>query len=80
MLESRRNPLLRERMAKLLGDFRAVMAEIAETSRERGTVPADVSPAGLAILLAAVGDGLFLHARLDPDLDASPPSTPCAQS
>jgi AcrR family transcriptional regulator len=71
MLESERNPVLRDRMAKLLRDFREVLAEIAKAGHECGTVPAGVPPRALATLLAAVGDGLFLHARIDPDLDAA---------
>jgi AcrR family transcriptional regulator len=71
MLESERNPLLRERLGKLLADFRHAIAHLAKTSQERGTAPANVSPEGLATLLGAVGDGLFLHARLDPELDAA---------
>jgi AcrR family transcriptional regulator len=70
MLESDRNPPLRERMADLLRQFREVVAELARTGQERGTAPTSASPEALAVLLGALGDGLFLHARLDPDLDA----------
>jgi AcrR family transcriptional regulator len=70
MLESERNPVLRQRMAELLQVFRQAVAEAARKGQERGTVPAGVAPEALATLLGAVGDGLFLHARLDPDLDA----------
>jgi AcrR family transcriptional regulator len=71
MLESERNPLLRKRLAELLNDFRRAVTELARAGQERGTVPADVSPEALATLLGAVADGLFLHARLDPELDAA---------
>jgi AcrR family transcriptional regulator len=71
MLESERNPVLRDRMAAMLHEFRRVVAEIAKGAQERGTARADISPRALATLLGAVGDGLFLHARLDPDLDAA---------
>jgi AcrR family transcriptional regulator len=71
MLESERNPRLRERMAAMLRDFRGALAEIAATDQARGTAPAGTSPQALATLLGAVGDGLFLQARLDPDLDAA---------
>ena len=71
MLESQRNPLLRDRLAALLHDFRRVVAEVAKASQERGTAPADISPEALATLVGAIGDGLFLHARLDPGLDAA---------
>lgn len=71
MLESERNPLLRKRLAELLNDFRRAVTELARAGQERGTVPAGVSPEALATLVGAVGDGLFLHARLDPELDAA---------
>jgi AcrR family transcriptional regulator len=71
MLESERNPILRDRMATMLSDFRGVVTELARAGQERGTAPADIPPQALATLLGAVGDGLFLHARLDPDLDAA---------
>jgi AcrR family transcriptional regulator len=71
MLESERNPLLRERMAAMLRDFRRVLAETAAADQARGTVPAGTSPQALATLLGAIGDGLFLQARLDPDLDVA---------
>ena len=71
MLESQRNPALRDRLAALLRDFRRAVAEVAKASQERGTAPADISPQALATLVGAIGDGLFLHARLDPELDAA---------
>jgi AcrR family transcriptional regulator len=71
MLESERNPLLRRRLAELLNDFRQAVTDLARAGQERGTVPADIAPEALAILVGAVGDGLFLHARLDPELDAA---------
>ena len=69
MLEAERNPMLQERLAATLEDFRRVVATLTFAAIERGDVPAGVSPQGLATLLAAVGDGLFLHARMDPELD-----------
>ena len=71
MLESERNPLLRKRLADLLNDFRQAVTDLARTGQERGTVPADIPPDALATLLGALADGLFLHARLDPELDAA---------
>jgi AcrR family transcriptional regulator len=71
MLEAERNPLLRERLAELLSDFRQAVADLVRAGQERGTLPADIAPDPLATLLGAVADGLFLHARLDPELDAT---------
>jgi AcrR family transcriptional regulator len=71
MLESERNPLLRERMAAILRDFRRALADVAAADQARGVAPPGTSPQALATLLGAVGDGLFLQARLDPELDAA---------
>jgi hypothetical protein len=70
-LESERNPVLRQGMAEMLRDFRRVVAQIVSAGQERGTAPASATPEAIATLLGAVGDGLFLHARLDPELDAA---------
>jgi AcrR family transcriptional regulator len=70
MLESERNPVLRQGMAGMLRDFRRVVAQIASAGQARGTASAGATPEAIATLLGAVGDGLFLHARLDPELDA----------
>ena len=71
MLESERNPLLRERLGALLREFREAVADLARAAQASGSAPAGVSPEALATLIGAIGDGLFLHARLDPGLDAN---------
>jgi AcrR family transcriptional regulator len=71
MLEAERNPFLRERMASMLREFREAIADLARAGQVRGTAPAAARPEALATLIGAVGDGLFLHARLDPQLDAT---------
>jgi AcrR family transcriptional regulator len=71
MLESERNPILRQRLAEMLHDFRAAVTDIIRAGQARGTAPAGIDPEGLATLLGAVGDGIFLHARLDPELNAA---------
>jgi AcrR family transcriptional regulator len=71
MLESERNPTLRVRLAEMSRAFRTVVADIARADQQRGATPPDIEPAALATLIGAIGDGLFLHARLDPDLDAA---------
>jgi AcrR family transcriptional regulator len=71
MLESERNPILRERIAGLMREFREAVADLARVGQQRGSVPTNASPEALATLVGAVGDGLFLHARLDPELDAA---------
>lgn len=71
MLESERNPVLRERLAALLREFRRAVTELVRAGQRDGTVPATATPEAVATLLGAVGDGLFLHARLDPELNAA---------
>jgi AcrR family transcriptional regulator len=71
MLESERNSILRERIAGLMREFREAVAELARVGQQRGSAPTMASPEALATLLGAIGDGLFLHARLDPELDAA---------
>ena len=72
MLESERDPVLRERIAALLRDYRDALREVLRADPPRGAAAAGIEPDALATLIAAVGDGLFLHARLDPELDARP--------
>ena len=69
MREAERDPLLRERMASMLGEYRRVTAETVRADQERGAVLDVAPPAAIATLLGAVGDGLLLHALLDPELD-----------
>lgn len=69
MLESDRNPLPRERLAAFLRVFREAVAELARAAQASGSAPAGVSPGAIATLVGAIGDGLFLLARLGPDLD-----------
>ena len=71
MLESERSQVLRDRLADTSREFRAVVAEIARADQHRGNGVRGIDPDTLATLIGAVGDGLFLHACLDPELDAA---------
>ena len=71
ILESSRDQLLRERVDALLRSYRAVLAELARREAAAGASFAGASPQAVATLVAAAADGLFLHARLDPDLDSA---------
>jgi AcrR family transcriptional regulator len=71
MREAERDPLLRERMGALLSRYRAMIVEIVRADQRRGNLAASLSPDGTATLLGAVGDGLLLHALLDPGLDVA---------
>jgi len=68
MLQAERDPVLRRRLAELRGRYRAAMTDLVANSQRRRTTTVQTDPAGLAALLAAIGDGLFLHARIDPEL------------
>ena len=69
MMQAERDPVLRRRLAELMGRYREVMTDLVASSQRRRTTAVQTDPAGLAALLAAIGDGLFLHARIDPELD-----------
>ena len=69
MLQAERDPVLRRRLAELMGRYREAMTDLVANSQRRRTTKVQTDPAGLAALLAAIGDGLFLHARIDPELD-----------
>lgn len=69
MREAERDPALRERMGAILSQYRELMVQAVRAERERGAVFAGAPAESIATLLGAVGDGLLLHALLDPDLD-----------
>ncbi|WP_035770222.1 TetR/AcrR family transcriptional regulator [Arthrobacter castelli] len=69
--ESGRDPALRERMVTLLRDYRQLLAELVRSEQNRGAVAADADPAAVASLIAGAGDGLLMHALVDPRLDVT---------
>jgi hypothetical protein len=69
MREAERDAVLRERMGAMLAQYRELMIQTVRAEQERGTVFAGAPADAVATLLGAVGDGLLLHALLDPDLD-----------
>ena len=71
MRESGRDEALRERMRGILADYRGVIVRLVRSEQERGATVDGVSAPGVATLLAAVGDGLLLHALLDDELDVA---------
>jgi hypothetical protein len=58
-------------MAELMRQYRDALTGIVRDSQRRRTTTAGADAAGLAALLAAAGDGLFLHSRIDPELDSA---------
>jgi AcrR family transcriptional regulator len=71
MLEARRNPALRERMAAMTREFRQLLTELVRAEQEHRAISNNAPPAALATLILAAGDGLFLNAMVDPELDVS---------
>ncbi len=69
MREAERDPTVRRRMAKLMREYREVMAELIRADQDGGRVASETDPRDIATLLGAVGDGLLLHAVVDPKLD-----------
>jgi AcrR family transcriptional regulator len=69
MREAERDAVLRERMGTMLGAYRGLITELVRSEQQRGAVAGDVPAEAIGTLLSAVGDGLLLHALLDPDLD-----------
>jgi AcrR family transcriptional regulator len=69
MREAERDQTLRARMGAMLTQYRDLMIQTVAADQQRDAV-VDSAPAdAIATLLAAVGDGLLLHALIDPHLD-----------
>jgi AcrR family transcriptional regulator len=71
MREAERDPVLRERMGAMLDQYRQLMVQTVRADQQRGDVFDGAPPEAIATLLGAVGDGLLLHALLDPQLDVA---------
>jgi AcrR family transcriptional regulator len=72
MLQSQRDPELRERLLVMLDDFRDVLEErLAKAARE-GRLRSDLDARGAALLVAAALDGLGLHRSIDPGTSLAP--------
>jgi AcrR family transcriptional regulator len=69
MREAERDTALQERMGRMLASYRELMIRAVRTDQDRGAAFAGAPADAIATLLGAVGDGLLLHALLDPSLD-----------
>jgi len=69
--ESKRNPALRQHLAAILRDYRRVVAEVVRAEQSQGMLASNLAPEAVAILIAAVGDGLLLHVLLDSELNVT---------
>ncbi|MGP4028723.1 TetR/AcrR family transcriptional regulator [Actinomadura sp. 3N407] len=68
MRECGRNPELRGRITELLRAYREMVSNLVRAEQGRGVVERGPNATDLATLLIAAGDGLILHALLDPQL------------
>jgi AcrR family transcriptional regulator len=69
MREAERDARLRERMSAMLTRYRELMVQAIRAEQSRGAIFTGAPADAIATLLGAVGDGLLLHALLDPELD-----------
>lgn len=67
--QATRDPQLRDPIAEVLAQYRDVMAKLIESDQQAGTVRSDADPEALAAAIAALFDGLAVHANLDASLD-----------
>jgi AcrR family transcriptional regulator len=67
LVHSNRSDSLRRGVESLLGQLRGFLADQIHELRETGFLPAWVDPPAMASLLLATGDGLALHAAIDPE-------------
>jgi len=67
LVHANRSDSLRRGVEELLGDLRGFLSEQIGELRESGFLPAWVDPPAMASLLLATGDGMALHAAIDPE-------------
>lgn len=67
LLRSTRDPAVAEAMGGELRSWRSLLEPRLRTAQERGSIRSDVSPASLALLIAAALDGLWLQRMAVPD-------------
>jgi AcrR family transcriptional regulator len=66
LVNTHRNDTLRRGVDELLGELRRFLGEQIDELRSSGFLPSWVDPGAMASLLLATGDGLALHAGMDP--------------
>ncbi len=71
MREAERDAVLRERMGVMMGAYRGLVVEAVRADQARGAVYDGAPAEAIATLVGAAGDGLLLHALLDPELDVA---------
>jgi AcrR family transcriptional regulator len=68
LVRAGRDETIRAWLAVELRTYRALIEQRIAAAQAAGELPGDVDPAGLGIVLAAIGDGLALHALVDHEL------------
>lgn len=68
--QASRDAAVREPFAEVLRTYRDALSDLARADQERGDLAPGASPAGIAMAVAALTDGLILHLIADPALDA----------
>ncbi len=71
MLQAERDPVLRRRMAELMRQYRDALTGIVRDSQRRRTTTAGARRGRTGGAARSRGDGLFLHSRIDPELDSA---------
>lgn len=66
MREAERDEMLRERLGAMIKAYRQAVVQTVRADQQRQAVPATISAEGIATLVTSLGDGLLLHALLDP--------------
>ena len=61
-----RSVTLRRGVQELFGELRSFLADQIRTLQSTGLLPAWINPDPMAALIVATGDGLALHAAIDP--------------
>ncbi|MFI0409034.1 TetR/AcrR family transcriptional regulator [Actinomadura sp. 3N508] len=71
LMQGLRDEELREAGIQQIRAFRDLLAARLAAGRDAGLLRADADPAGLAVVLGALLDGLLLHVLIDPGTDAA---------
>ena len=69
LLRGVRDPAVADWIRDLLGGARQLLEQVVIAAQERGELPGELDPAGTAVVLAALLDGLILYRLVFPDID-----------
>jgi len=69
LLRGLRDDSVRAWIEGILGGARQLLEQLVIAAQSREELPVDLDPAGAAVVLAALLDGLVLYRLIDPDLD-----------